>query len=102
VSRRRSNGAQTKLGWPCAQPRLTSRPGTGSAGVEAAHSLTFGQQNDVLPGRHGVAIDLRLDVDDLLGHLLQSSDVDLAGSAQTGARPTDFDVKVADVADNGV
>ena len=50
---------------------------------------TVGEENEVLAGRHGVPIDLRLDVHDRRGILLQPSDVNL-------------NVEVTDVGDNGV
>lgn len=46
----------------------------------------LGEEDDVAAGGEGVAVDLGLDVDDLLGDLLQAGDVD-------------FNVKVADAAD---
>lgn len=49
----------------------------------------LGEKNDVAAGRHGEAVDLGLDVGHGLGVLLQPGNIDL-------------NVKVADVADNGV
>ena len=72
----------TKDGWPVAQLKIrelviravTVHPENNSPQVD---ETTLGQENDVAAALHGVAVDLRLDVDGLLGVRLQPGDIDL-------------------------
>jgi hypothetical protein len=60
-----------------------------SGSTSEVNETAFGKEDDVPARWHGEPVDLRLDVDDGGGVLLQPSDVDL-------------DVEVADVGDDGV
>lgn len=60
-----------------------------TSGTTQVDQSTFSQQDDVSAVVHGVSVDLGLDVGDGSGVGLQPCDID-------------FDVKVTDVADNGV
>jgi len=60
-----------------------------SSGASEVDEASFGEEDDVSAGRHGVPVDLGLDIHNGLGVLLQPSDVD-------------FDVEVTNVGDNGV
>jgi len=60
-----------------------------SSSASEVNKTTFGEEDDVPARRHGEPVDLRLDVHDGLGVLLQPSDVDL-------------NIEVTDVGDDGV
>ena len=60
-----------------------------SSSASEVDETTFGEEDDVPAGWHGVPVNLRLDVHDRYGILLQPSDVDL-------------NIKVTNVGDDGV